>query len=59
MNADTKYINQRNRLIPLAEAYADRAAGKRPKGNSEAWLNRWNLMFHSRMDALAREQGLC
>jgi hypothetical protein len=59
----TDYEEQRNLLIPTAENYANKEAGERPgKFQSELkeeWGNRWNRLFHSKMDELAREAGLC
>ena len=55
---DTKYIRQRDALIPFAERHADDLFGKVPTGDRDKWICDWNSAFHSKMDALAKEQGL-
>lgn len=56
------YEEQRNLLIPEAETFANKEAGRRPGGVQpelkEAWNNRWNKLFHGKMDELARRGGL-
>jgi len=55
-----EYANARNRLIPMAEAHANREEGKRPQQweGPHRFAKRWNLCFLSEMDRLARKEGL-
>lgn len=57
---DLIYEELRNRLIPVAEKYANHMTGKRPTNEilQERWAAKWNLMFHTRMNELAKEEGL-
>jgi len=57
----TNYEIERNKLIPIAEKYADEMAGPKPVASSsrhqkdediERWSAKWNKAFHSRMDEL-------
>lgn len=56
-----RYTIERDKLIPLAEEYANEQAGppvqKRSK-EREDWKLAWNKAFLSKMDSLAREKGL-
>lgn len=58
---DCDYVDARDALIPAAEEHANRLAGPRPKGTRddspeyEAWVNRWNWLFHAHMDRLWKE----
>lgn len=50
-----EYESERNKLIPEAEAYADKIAGpKKNKKNHYEWSNSWNRAFHSKMNSLAK-----
>jgi len=57
------YEEQRNLLIPEAEKYANKEAGRRPGGVQpelkEAWNSKWNRAFLGKMDELARREGVC
>ena len=55
---DTKYIRQRDALIPFAERYANDLHGETPKGDRDKMNSDWNSAFHSKMDALSREHKL-
>jgi hypothetical protein len=59
----TDYEEQRDLLIPEAEKFANKEAGRRPGGVQpelkEAWNHRWNRAFLTKMDELARKAGLC
>jgi hypothetical protein len=57
---DQNYIDQRNKLIPVAEQYANEKEGHTPKPNQErdAWANNWNRAFHGEMNRLAKQSGL-
>ena len=50
----SQYEEQRNRLIPHAERYANQKVGKKPWTDREKWTIAWNLAFHSEMDRLAK-----
>jgi hypothetical protein len=54
--AQELYVAQRNELIPLAEAEANRRAGYPETGRSESdreeWASVWNYVFHSTMNKL-------
>jgi hypothetical protein len=54
------YATERNKLIPIAEDHADRAAGPRPTGKADllSWSTRWNKLYFAKMDELARSAGL-
>jgi len=64
-----EYIESRDKLIPAAEDWANRTAGLRPTpvggaqsyaGREEIqnWGNTWSLIFHRKMNELARGGGL-
>lgn len=64
---DKEYVTARDQLIPRAVEAAYTAAGDRPtyikhsKKNEammEAWVNKWNQVYHSTMNILARDAGL-
>ena len=58
---DKAYVAARNKLIPEAEATANKVAGPKPEKDGparESWVTTWNRTFHSTMDALARQAGL-
>jgi hypothetical protein len=58
---NAQYVSERNKLIPIAEKYADKVAGKKPRSNGdtlETWNNKWNLAFHTQMNILAKNAGL-
>jgi len=51
----TEYEIDRNKLIPIAEAYADRIAGLAPNSSEKAyadWIKLWNVTYHHRMQKL-------
>jgi hypothetical protein len=51
-----EYVKKRNKLIPQAEALADRLvpAARRNLAYHEE-VSRWNLVFHQEMNRLARD----
>lgn len=53
------YEQERNKLIPDAERFANQTIGKTPKGNRDEWTIKWNKAFLGKMDQLAKETGLC
>ena len=55
---DKKYVEARNKLIPFAEKYANKVAGKTPSGGvkKEEWAFLWNSTFLKEMDRLAKEK---
>ena len=55
---DKEYVEERDRLIPLAAefAYSYMAASGIAKESLQAWNDRWNKVFHKRMDELARDR---
>jgi hypothetical protein len=57
---DKEYANERNKLIPAAESYANRTAKTNfPGGNLAArmaWYRRWNTAFHGKMGKLWAER---
>ena len=59
--AQELYVAQRNKLIPLAEAEANRRSGCPKTGRSdsarEEWASAWNYVFHSTMNKLWREKS--
>jgi hypothetical protein len=58
---DKEYIIERNKLIPVAEEYADKVAGLAPNSSEKAysdWIKLWNLSYHARMNLLAQKCGL-
>ena len=57
---ESAYEVARNKLIPEAEEYANKTAGTQPKKkhDREKWGDAWNLAFHTKMNTLAREEGL-
>lgn len=52
---DEYYIKQRNALIPLAEEYANKIVGQIVMADD---AERWNKIFHRRMDELAYKTKL-
>jgi hypothetical protein len=57
------YVSKRNRLIPIAEEFANMKAGKyAPKAKDRAkrdkWNDEWNFHFHQEMNRLAKEKGI-
>ncbi len=58
------YEAERNKLIPVAIAHANRMAGLRPrkkmhKGQNDdpeltAWVANWNYAYHQKMNDLAK-----
>lgn len=58
---DKEYEASRNKLIPVAEQYANETEGitHHEKDVTRAeWAKNWNLAFLRKMDELAKEQGL-
>lgn len=64
---DKAYVAARDKLIPKAVDTAHLASGPRPEfrkhnkkreAEIEAWVNKWNQVYHSTMDKLARDAGL-
>ena len=58
---DHQYIEDRNRLIPIAERYADKVHGKYSKlkyDNNFIWQREWTQCFLERMEYLARKSGI-
>jgi hypothetical protein len=57
----TRYEIERNKLIPVAERYANDKEGREPrKGQArDEWVQRWNTCFSRTMVALAESKGLC
>ncbi len=57
---DKDYAAARDKLIPLAEEFADKKCRKKfpggPQAAKEAWTARWNLAFHSKMEKLWKEK---
>ncbi|MCP4585372.1 hypothetical protein [Pseudoalteromonas sp.] len=51
---DLEYVKDRNKLIPIAEDYANEIAGPEFNGEGESmeWVNKWNQAFHTKMDYL-------
>jgi hypothetical protein len=51
----TKYVEERNKLIPFAERYANSFFPnvKRSHGLTEDEKGRWNAIFHAKMNDLA------
>lgn len=66
MKADPAYVEFRNSLIQAAREHADKIAGVRPPAipgksngrlhNAEwnAYADRWNFAFHSKMEEMAK-----
>lgn len=54
------YIDARDMLIPVADRFAnDKSGTSRAPGEVRAdWARRWSMTFLTKMDELAREQGL-
>ncbi len=55
------YADERDWLIPRAEAFANVQAGAEPNPFSnfhEEWAKRWNSAFHGEMDRLWRERPM-
>ena len=48
------YEQQRNRLIPHAVRHANEKAGKKPWTDRDAWAIKWNRVFLSEMERLAK-----
>ena len=62
-----KYVREREKLIHFAEAYANQGAGKRPRSKAKRktadpdlvkWCEKWNKLFHSKMNQLCIEVGI-
>lgn len=58
---DLEYVELRNKLIPLAESWANATVGD-GKGliyySYEKWMAEWSRTFADRMQSLAMERGL-
>lgn len=60
MNRNAKYIIDRNKLIPLAEEFANGRNGKTHVGSGKdhvQWGIAWNYDFHQKMNELWRKNG--
>lgn len=56
---NSEYIKNRDKLIPIAEKYAnDEVGGTCVEGNREEWAAKWSNTFHTKMNKLAKEQGI-
>lgn len=61
-NKDANYIRQREKLIPIAEKFANDTCGK--KYDKEKYRDtieygtEWNKAFHGKMDVLLKENGI-
>jgi hypothetical protein len=49
---NSEYVEQRDALIPRAEAHANRIVGANPQSNADRDV--WNRAFHGKMNDLAR-----
>ena len=57
----TDYEVKRNALIPQAEKYTNQIAGPEPAYTSKlhrVWGDRWNCIFHQKMNEMAKNMGL-
>ena len=54
---ELNYTEERDKLIPIAEKYADERNGISGRGKSheekEKWTAAWNMDFHGKMNELA------
>lgn len=57
---DLDYVEERNKLIPFAERFANAKCGAFPplEVNRDEWAVAWNKAFHGEMSRLAKERGL-
>ncbi len=66
MKTDSAYIAERDRLVPIAEKFANKMFGSAYKGPPgvkgeelhqlrNEWDGKWSLAFHRKMDRLYRE----
>jgi len=56
-------VSKRNHLIPLAEEFANKKAGRyAPKAKDrekrDTWNDKWSFHFHQEMNRLAKEKGI-
>jgi len=60
---DKAYAAERNKLIPEAEAYANKRCGEAFQGGSDTerikWNSKWSRTFLRHMDKLYRERTPC
>lgn len=57
---DMVYEAERNKLIPIAERFANEVHGYAPKGTEEErekWCAAWNRTFHQKMNQLWSERN--
>jgi len=54
---DEKYVEERDKLIPIAKKYADKMSGGATLHKMDTSQD-WNRYFHVKMDELAIEKGL-
>lgn len=57
-NFDPEYVEQRDKLIPLADAYATALAMPCPRGVDTQWDGGYSKLFAQNMQQLAMERGL-
>ena len=55
--SNKRYQDERDKLIPFAEMYANDACGNKELPRYARDLE-WSKYFHKKMDSLAREHGL-
>lgn len=58
---DLEYVELRNKLIPLAEGWANATAGDGKDlkyYSNEKWMAEWSRTFSDRMQSLAMQRGL-
>ena len=55
---DPHYIEERDKLIPLAERYASALAMPCPSGMDTHWDGGFSKLFANKMQQLAMERGL-
>lgn len=57
--SDKKYVEERMKLIPKAEKFANEMFGRKPTTEDvAAWYGSWSACFIKKMDELAFEAGL-
>lgn len=59
--SDDDYETARNKLIPIAEKFANKECGIVFNGSDrerEAWCRKWNRTFFKKMEELVKENGL-
>lgn len=61
---DVEYIEKRNKLVPQAVEHANKMCGSQhdndmTKKEREIWAHEWNRSYHTKMNELAKAEGLC